>query len=309
MSTRIDYEDGKAHRPTSILLLINANSRSGSEYVDTATSQFEQMGISVHSHQPTSFEDCAEHINKHKKKVDAIVLGGGDGTMNRSAPDLLAAGLPLGILPLGTANDLARSLKIPRNLDDAIQVIADGVTTQIYLGRVNGRLFFNIANIGMGVRVNQKLSEDRKQSLGALSYADTWLDVARHRKPFSFELASENEEYAGDSIQIAIGNGRFYGGGIKVNHASDHREAGFYAYSIKPRSIRKLMKIAPGMAVGRYKNSKSVVSMTGQSLSLTTHPIKRIYADGESIAFTPAEFSVEPRQLRVFSPIDELKPL
>jgi YegS/Rv2252/BmrU family lipid kinase len=289
--------------------MVNANSRSGASAVDRAISGFTQAGIEVHSEQPASTEHCAQLINHYRKRVGAIVLGGGDGTMHGAAAPLLTAGLPLGILPLGTANDLARTLKIPRDLDEAIRIIILGATTRIYLGRVNGRLFFNIANIGLGVRVNQKLSGNRKQSFGAFSYADAAMDVVRHAKAFNYTLKLDDDEFSGQSIQLAVGNGRYYGGGMKVDHASDLRKPCFYVYSMAPRGLRKMVTVVPRLMLGRHKNSNSIVSFEGKRISLTTDPIKRIYADGESIAFTPAHFEIAERQLTVFSPLDEINPL
>lgn len=296
-------------RPTSILLMVNPHSRSGASAAEKAIAGFEKAGIKVHNERASSVEHCAQLIKQYQKKVDAIVLGGGDGTMHSAAAPLLDAGLPFGILPLGTANDLARTLKIPRDLDEAIRIIIAGASTQIYLGRVNNRLFFNIANIGMGVQVNQKLSGGRKKSLGIFSYADAALDVARNPKPFNFTIKQDDDEISGQSIQLAVGNGRFYGGGMKVNHASDLRKPRFYIYSVQPRGLRKLVKVAPRILLGRYKNSKGLVSFESERFSLTTEPIKRIYADGERVAFTPAHFEIEKRQLTVFSPLDEINPL
>jgi diacylglycerol kinase family enzyme len=85
----------------------------------------------------------------HGREVDLIAVGGGDGTLNAAADCVMQMNRPLGILPMGTANDLARTLGIPADLDAAVQIIAAGRTRRIDLDLVNGHPFFNVASIGL----------------------------------------------------------------------------------------------------------------------------------------------------------------
>ena len=121
------------------------------------------------------------------------VVGGGDGTINAAAFGVIEAGLPLGILPMGTANDLARTLGIPSDIDGAARFIADGNTRRIDLGLVNGEPFFNVASLGLSAELAQKLTRDIKRRFGRLGYALVALNVLAHARPFRATIASETE--------------------------------------------------------------------------------------------------------------------
>src|ERR671926_181555 len=88
-------------------------------------------------------------LRERGRAFDLVMLGGGDGTMNAAASALVEIGRPLAVLPLGTGNDLARTLGIPLDPLAAAEVAAAGRTRRIDLGLVNGRPFFNVACVGL----------------------------------------------------------------------------------------------------------------------------------------------------------------
>jgi diacylglycerol kinase family enzyme len=105
-------------------------------------------------------EQLSALIREHGGEVDLVAVAGGDGTMNAAAEGLVATGLPLGILPTGTANDLARTLGIEADLEAAVKVIAAGHTRRIDLGLVNGHPFFNVASMGLSAELASMLTRD-----------------------------------------------------------------------------------------------------------------------------------------------------
>ena len=100
--------------------------------------------------------DLGRAVRERAGTVDIVIVGGGDGTLNCTAPSLIETGLPLGILALGTANDLARTLSIGADPVAAAEIIVAGHERRIDLGEVNGHPFFNVAS--MGSRPNSPVS-------------------------------------------------------------------------------------------------------------------------------------------------------
>jgi diacylglycerol kinase family enzyme len=139
-----------------------------------------------------------DHLTKmllrHGPDHDRIVIGGGDGTISDALPHLLTLGKPLSVLPLGTANDFARSLGMPLDAFAAAQIACDGSPHKVDVGVVNGRPFLNVASVGVAAVVSQVQSTELKRSWRLWSYvigllADeprsrqmAWFGRFRHRR-------------------------------------------------------------------------------------------------------------------------------
>src|SRR6185437_7940254 len=113
-------------RPHRALLAVNEKSRSGGAACDAAEEALAGAGIAVDRRDCGKAEDLRQLILRARHDVDSVVVGGGDGTLNAALPGIIETGLPMGIIPLGTANDLARTLDVPTKLEDAIAMIAAG---------------------------------------------------------------------------------------------------------------------------------------------------------------------------------------
>ncbi len=137
---------------------------------------------------------CRRRSCSIRTRSTASIIAGGDGTLNAAASGLLKSGLPLGIVPGGTANDLARTLAIPNDVDGALDIIARREERRIDLGRVNDQLFFNVASIGLSVELARAMSSETKRRFGRLSYSLAALRVITRARPFSALIISEGEK-------------------------------------------------------------------------------------------------------------------
>ncbi len=151
--------------------------------------------------------------------IDCIIAGGGDGTVNAVFGAAYSAGLPPtcspGILPLGTANDFARSADIPASdLAAALRIAAN--TAPRPIGLINGRLFVNLVSGGFGSRVTAETDPRLKKQLGGLAYAMTGITRFAELSANHGIFRAEDFEWEGDFLALAIGNGRHAGGGIPL---------------------------------------------------------------------------------------------
>ena len=151
------------------LLIANPKSRSGGD-PDTVAGLLRDAGLDPLCPAMDS-ADAATLIRAHTGKIDRVVLAGGDGTVNAAAPALLETRLPFAIIPLGTGNDLARTLGIPEEPAAAARVAAEGRLRAIDVGLANDVPFFNVASIGFGVDLTHALTRDAKRRWGKLGYA------------------------------------------------------------------------------------------------------------------------------------------
>jgi len=284
------------------LLLINRKSRSGAGDVDTVVSRLRAQGIQVLQPRLERPDQIPALIQHHRQDVNCVVIGGGDGSMNAAAPALVETGLPLGVLPMGTANDLARTLSIPTDLEQAIDVIGNGVLHRIDLGRVNGHYFFNVANIGLGVHVTHHLSFDMKQRWGVLCYAQGLLKALQSFRPFHADIVCDGRRKRVKSIQIAVGNGRHYGGGMTVAAQASIDDHKFFLYSIEPAEWWQMLRFVPALRSGRFRQDQPVDIDQGRHIEIHTRRDMDITADGEIISRTPARFDLVAGAVRVFVP-------
>ena len=132
---------------------------------------------------------------------------GGDGTINAAASGLVDTGLPLGILPLGTANDLARTLGLPLTLDGAIQVAATGRPRVIDLGEVQRLPLLQCRRASAsGVDLTRALTGDAKRRWGPIGYAIAGLRVLRRMRPFHVEITIGDRRTMSRTVHLAVGN-------------------------------------------------------------------------------------------------------
>jgi diacylglycerol kinase (ATP) len=288
--------------PKRALLIINRNSRSGTTNADTVIDRLRSHAIDIIEGHPTKGIGIADLILRHRSAVDCVIVGGGDGSMNAAAPALVRTRLPLGVLPLGTANDLARTLTIPNDPVQAADVIADGVLHRIDLGRVNDRYFFNVANIGLGAQVTHHLSGDLKRRWGVVSYAHGLMCAVREFRPFRAEIAVDGRRRTVRSIQIAVGNGRHYGGGMTIAAQATIDDRQFCLYSLEPRPLWGLLKLFPVLRSGAFEERHPVDIEQGRQIEIITRRPMPVTADGELVTRTPARFSMAAGAVSVYVP-------
>ncbi|MGJ3265543.1 MAG: lipid kinase [Salinarimonas sp.] len=285
------------------LVLVNANSRRAPELMESAVAR-----LQAHEDLEVVVEDCrdpdrlSDVIRAHRDTVEMVIVGGGDGTMNAAARGLIDTGLPLGILPLGTANDLARTLGIPEDLEAAADLILAGRTHRIDCGEVNGRPFFNVASIGLSAELARGLTRDLKRRFGRFGYAIAAAQVVARARPFRATIESAGERARVLTFQIAVGNGRHYGGGMTVDEAAAIDDATLHLYSLEMRRPWELLRLAGSFRSGRHVAFEDVRARTAKSFDVTTRRPRSINADGELITRTPARFRVLAQAVTVFVP-------
>lgn len=302
-----DEPDGSGAPAASVrrlLMVVNRGSRSGSQAVGLAGSRLSGAGFDLVVSAPSSPNEIAPWIEAHAEGVGGVVVAGGDGTLNAAAPALVKTGLPLGIIPAGTANDLARTLCLPLDMEAAADVIVAGHRKTIDLGEVNGHKFFNVASVGLSADLARELSGESKRRFGRLSYALTAAKVLSKARPFHAVIVSPEEEVRVKTMQIAVGNGRYYGGGMAVEHTAEIDDAQFDLYSLEFARVWKLLAVAYDFRKGRHGLWSEVRAARGTSFEIRTRKPRPVNADGELVTFTPARFELLRKAVSVFVPKD-----
>lgn len=288
------------------LLIVNENSSRGQGDLRPLLDILRDAGdIETAVFASRSRDHVADIVAGHGHDVDMVIMAGGDGTMNAAVDCLHARGLPLGVLPLGTANDLARTLGIPADPEAACRAIAQGRLHRIDLGRVNGKLFFNAASVGVAARLSHRLDRDLKARWGVLSYPLRVRELIGDSEAFEAEIRGDDGDVTRvRSIQIAVGNGRCYGGGMRVAEDSAIDDGRLDLYSLEPQSLWRLVLSLPSLRAGRHDQLEGSLTLQGRRFTVTTDAPMDVATDGEVTTCTPAVFEILPAALPVLIPAD-----
>jgi len=285
------------------LLLINPGARRG-ETADDARADLEASGLDLEVVTSFDIRQVGDIIRREQSGIDRVLVAGGDGTLNAVLQGLVGTNLPLGILPVGTANNLARTLRIPSSLREAAQVAAHGSRRAIDLGWVNGRYFFTTASIGLSVGITEALTPETKQRWGALAYGVAALRALARSHPFRAEIRWAGGSRHSRTIQIVVGNGRYYGSALPVAEDASIEDSRLDLYSLEVRHWWQLLAIAPALARGRQGKKRSVEALRATEFEIRTPAPMEINVDGEICSQTPATCRVIPRALEVYAPAD-----
>jgi len=290
------------HRHPRALVLTNPHARRVREQLDLAVDRLCRRGFTLMLATPERPTLFPQLIRDYREQVDLVIVAGGDGALNATAGALVETRLPLGILPLGTANDLARTLSIPTDLEGACDVIAAGHTRRIDLGRVNDTYFFNVASIGLGVSVTRRLTGDMKKRWGVLAYALTALRAIWQFRPFRAEIRCDAAVWNARTVQITVGNGRFYGGGMTIAEHAAIDDQQLDLYSLEVRHWWHIVGLFWALRNGALADRPGVRTCSGREITIHTRRRRRINTDGEITASTPAVFRLIPGAITVFAP-------
>jgi YegS/Rv2252/BmrU family lipid kinase len=284
------------------LMLVNPNARRGTEALDPVIERLEAGGIHVAVERFETPDEVANDIVRRRHEADLVIVCGGDGTINSAAKGVLETDLPMGIIPLGTANDLARTLGIPDDLLGAADIITAGKQRRIDLGEVNGHPFFNVASLGLSADLARGLTREAKRRWGKLGYALAAMRVLAAARPFRAEIIGDAGTVTVRTLQIAVGNGVHYGGGTVIHENASIDDAHLDLYSLELKNVWKFGLMLGAFRRGQHGAWDEVRTAKSTEFDIRTQEPKAINTDGDIVTQTPAHFRIRPRAVRVFAP-------
>jgi YegS/Rv2252/BmrU family lipid kinase len=301
------------------LLIVNSKCRMGHEAFPATRAALESRGIPLSACHRISKQTRMDRVLREAldKGVRRILIGGGDGTLNAAMPHLLGRDVTLGVLPLGTGNDFARSLGIAPSLEEACDIIAAGYTARVDVGLANGRPFLNAASLGLASAIARRLTPRFKRRAGKLAYPVAAVAELWEHQPFHVLMTTDRGELELDVLQLVVGNGRYHGAGIMVTPDATLDDHCLDAYTIAAPSsesgregtglghmqdLSTLARVALSLRRGEHVSHPAVDSVRSAHLYVEAEPPQDINADGEIIGHTPVRFELAPAALRVYAP-------
>lgn len=284
-----------------VLLLLNPKARRGDRDQAVIVRTFEEAGWTVLREPLDHTDGGAAVMQRCAGQVDCVAVGGGDGTLISALRGVLACGLPLGIIPLGTFNDLARTLEVPAEPVEAVRVITAGNKRKIDVGRVGESYFVNEASIGISTRIARRQTPEVKKKFGLLGIVGTTLTALRYSRPFRVTVNYDGREETFRTLQVTVANSHHFGG-LLTNKEAAVDDGWLDLYSLEIGHWWQVLPILGPLLRRDIAHSKHVRSRRARRFEVSTSRPHHVFADGEPAGMTPATFDVLAQAVEIFVP-------
>lgn len=281
-------------------LTLVANPGSGRDTdPDTLAAALRERGADVDPH---SIDDV-EAAERSAAGADRLVVAGGDGSIGLVARAANRVGVPMVVIPTGTANDFARALGIPDDRDAALDLAADAgaAETRVELLCAGDRPFVNAASTGLAV-VAAHRARPLKSRLGALAYAVGGLRAGLTAHPVPLRVTADGKEvFSGDAWHVIVGGTGAFGGGSQLGR-TDPRDGMLDVVLVERGSRIGLVLRAWGMRRGTLEGQDGVHHARARRVEIETSPGTEFNVDGELCELHPTTFAAQPGGVRVIIP-------
>ena len=232
-------------------------------------------------------------------EYDLVVAAGGDGTVGIVAGILLGSRTALGILPLGSVMNVARSLGIPRDQEAAADALAGGDVVRIDVGEVAGEPFYESGSVGMNAAM---FREAQRFDDGDWASLARTLWVAFRYRPARMTIELDDEVVRTRALMVTISNGPYTGAGMTVAPGARLDDGQFDVRVFRRFSKLRLLRHLVSIAFGRRRYAPEVDTYRSRKVRIESRTPLPARADSRDLGSTPVEFATRPQALRVVVP-------
>ncbi len=286
-----------------LALLVNPASAHGGalKLLPRLEQALDERRISFRVERTRGLGDGVERALRAAETGETPVVISGDGLIGAIGGALAGSETPLGIVPGGRGNDLARVLGIPRKPEEIVAMLASAQTRRIDVGEVNGKRFLGIVSVGFDSVANERANQTRWLR-GNLVYAYAGVRTLLGWKParFTIRVGEESERFSGYSVSVA--NSSAFGGGMFIAPDADLSDGKFDVVTISEVGKLRFLSNLPRVFRGTHVNKDEVRVFRAPRLELSASRPFPVYADGEHLTDAPASLRVLPRALSVIVP-------
>jgi diacylglycerol kinase (ATP) len=293
---------------TRIIINPNAGSTEGAAALRDLLGTLPEAEICSTDHEGHAEELARQAV---EEGVELVVAAGGDGTLNEVINGLSEdfGRTRLGLLPLGTGNDFARSVGVPADLAGAIAVLREGRTRQIDVGRATigekSRHFLNMSVGGFSGVVSEKAS-DAKERWGPLAYMRGAIEALPELQAFAASIVLNGAERLDvETYNIVISNGRYVAAGIPVAPQAEVDDGLFELMIAPATTIPQLALLVPQVLLGQHLNSDLLIFRRATRIEIESSPPMAFNVDGELLGEESSVFEIQPRALEMVVGPDE----
>ncbi|HET7485424.1 MAG TPA: diacylglycerol kinase family protein [Solirubrobacterales bacterium] len=288
---------------TPFTLLVNPHSAHGRtlKLLPHVEQELDVLRIPFRVERTRGLEDGVELALRAVEAGEIPVVISGDGLIGAVGGAMAGLETPLGIVPGGRGNDLARVLGIPDDPAGAVAVLAAGETRRIDVGEANGKRFLGIVSVGFDSEAN-RLANETGFMRGNLVYAYAALRTLLTWKPGRFTVRVDDERVRFTGYSVSVANSRAFGGGMFIAPGAELDDGEFDIVTVGEVGKLRFVGNLPKVFKGTHVDEEKVQVFRASHLELSASRPFPVYADGEHITELPASLRILPRALGVLAP-------
>lgn len=240
--------------------------------LDFVIENFQERGYFIEVYRTNKYTSMDEFLMKNIDHNTIIVVSGGDGTVNQVINSMMKKNIriPLGVFPMGTSNDLANYLGMPRNLKKCCNIVLENHQKKIDVGQINDKYFINVVSSGLVSNVPQSTDIRLKNTLGKLAYYLKGLGEIPSFQPISISLKSKEHSYKGEVLLFLVLNSQSAGSFRKIAPQASIRDGKFDVLIFKHTSWSMIAKLFVKILRGEHIKDPNVIFFQTDELSITS---------------------------------------
>lgn len=232
----------------------------------------------------TSLENIYEVCKTLNETYDEVILAGGDGSVQEAIRGLLNRRIKLSVIPSGTGNDLYRSL-YPSDKNVIIEEVIDRILQKdfqdVNICEANDDLFINVASIGLDAKIASNSMILRKWIHSSKTYLISALYTILFYRPKTYRIIADGHSQMVKAYLVAVGNGRFYGGGMAITPQANISESELDICIVRSMNRFKLLKLLPTVYSGKHLQFKEVEYFKVKTIEIISDVSELLNRDGE----------------------------
>lgn len=256
-------------------------------------------------------EDCRAFTDRALDQgYDTLIVGGGDGTVHDVVNALGGRfdRLRLAVMPVGTANDLSKTLSLPREPEAVLDLIEAGTTRRIDLIRVKSdgggaNYLINAASGGFSEAVNARLDDEQKERWGALAYLRVALDALPEATMHHAAIIIDDERFDVHTCAVIVANGR-YTGGVRIAPGAQIDDRRMDVGAVLAETISDRARLLAKAVAGRHMDDEHLLFRHAKRMRIEADPPMLFNGDGEELGRTPMTFELMPAAVEVVAPAE-----
>lgn len=236
-----------------------------------------------------------------KEGFEVVVAAGGDGTANEVLNGIVGTGAVLAAIHGGKGNDFAVAVNIPRHVEAACQVLLEGKTRTIDLGRVMDRYFINSVGVGFDATVALRVNRGIRPLSGVYAYIYAFLETVFSYSPVEMELDLGNGPLISSPLLVAVGIGKAYGGGMIIAPDAIQDDGLFDVLVFDDMNRLGLVYHFPKVFTGKLKNIKQASMFRTKELKLHLSEPRPMHLEGEILVGDRMHFTIQQKAMTVLT--------